>query len=50
VCHYELTDVTAVERYVASDAAKRLRADSDKHFGDVTRPSRAVLTEVATFG
>ena len=35
---------------MASAAAKRLRAKSDKHFGYVTRPSRAVLTEVATFG
>ncbi|WP_375770310.1 DUF4286 family protein [Archangium gephyra] len=50
VCHYELTSLEAVERYVASDAAKHLRAESDKHFGYVTRPSRAVLTEVASFG
>ena len=50
VCHYELTGPDAVERYVASDAAKRLRQDSETRFGAVTRISRQVCTEVARFG
>lgn len=49
VCHYELTEVDAVERYAASEAAKRLRADSDLKFGYVTRVRRQVYTEVARF-
>jgi hypothetical protein len=50
VCHYELTGVDAVERYAASDAAKRLRQDSETRFGTVTRISRMVCSEVARFG
>ncbi|HSP82047.1 MAG TPA: DUF4286 family protein [Myxococcaceae bacterium] len=50
VAQYELTGQDAVERYVASDAAKRLRADGVTRFGKVMRASRAVLTEVASFG
>lgn len=49
VCHYELTDVDAAERYFASDAAKRLRAESDMRFGYVTRHWRHVYSEVARF-
>lgn len=49
VCHYELTGTEAVERYAASDAAKRLRADSDRMFGYVTRLRRQVYSEVAHF-
>ncbi len=49
VCHYELTGADAVERYTASDAAKRLRADSDLRFGYVTRHRRQIYTEVARF-
>jgi antibiotic biosynthesis monooxygenase (ABM) superfamily enzyme len=49
VCHYELTGTDAVERYFASDAAKRLRADSDMKFGYVTRLRRQVYSEVARF-
>jgi hypothetical protein len=49
VAQYELTGQDAVERYVASDAARRLRADGVARFGAVMRPSRAVLTEVAHF-
>ena len=49
VCHYELTGTDAVERYFASDAAKRLRADSDMRFGYVTRHRRQVYNEVARF-
>lgn len=49
VCHYELTGVEAVERYAASDAAKRLRAESDLKFGYVTRARRQVYSEVARF-
>jgi antibiotic biosynthesis monooxygenase (ABM) superfamily enzyme len=48
-CHYELTDADALERYTASDAAKRLRADSDLKFGYVTRLRRQMYTEVARF-
>jgi hypothetical protein len=50
VCQYELTGHDAVERYIASDAAKRLRADGQARFGTVMRISRAILTEVARFG
>jgi hypothetical protein len=49
ICHYELSSADAVERYAASDAAKHLRAESDKHFGYVTRHRRQVYTEVARF-
>ena len=49
ICHYELTSTEAVERYAASDAAKRLRADSDLKFGYVTRHRRQVFSEVARF-
>ncbi|MCP3136181.1 DUF4286 family protein [Pyxidicoccus xibeiensis] len=49
VCHYELTDVEAMKRYAASDAAKRLRAESEARFGPATRHSRQVLTEVKRF-
>jgi quinol monooxygenase YgiN len=49
VCHYELTGAEALERYFASDAARRLRADSDLKFGYVTRPRRQVYSEVARF-
>lgn len=49
VCHYELTDVEALRRYSGSDAAKRLKGESEKHFGTVTRHSRQVLTEVKRF-
>ncbi len=50
VVQYELTGQDAVEQYVASDAAKRLRADGVTRFGEVMRASRAILTEVASFG
>ncbi|WP_224247439.1 DUF4286 family protein [Hyalangium gracile] len=49
VCHYELTSLEAVERYIASDAAKRLRAESESKFGYVTRHRRQVYTEAARF-
>ncbi|MDY7225890.1 DUF4286 family protein [Hyalangium rubrum] len=49
VCTYELSSVEAVERYIASDAAKHLRAESDRLFGYVTRARRQVLGEVARF-
>jgi antibiotic biosynthesis monooxygenase (ABM) superfamily enzyme len=49
VCHYELTGTDAVERYFASDAAKRLRADADMRFGYVTRLRRQVYSEMARF-
>jgi antibiotic biosynthesis monooxygenase (ABM) superfamily enzyme len=49
VCHYELTGTDAAERYAASDAAKRLRADSDLKFGYVTRLRRQVFSEVVRF-
>jgi hypothetical protein len=49
VCTYELSGLEAVERYAASDAAKRLRAESDLKFGYVTRLRRQVLGEVARF-
>ena len=49
VCHYELTDLEAMRRYSASEAAKRLRGDSEARFGSVTRHSRQVLTEVKRF-
>ena len=49
ICHYELTSTEAVDRYAASDAAKRLRADSDLKFGYVTRLRRQVFSEVARF-
>lgn len=49
VCHYELTGLEAFERYAASDAAKRLRADSDQKFGYVTRLRRQVLSEVSHY-
>jgi antibiotic biosynthesis monooxygenase (ABM) superfamily enzyme len=49
VAAYELTGVEAVEQYSRSDAAKRLRADSDLKFGYVTRIRRQVLGEVARF-
>ncbi len=49
VCHYELTGLDAVEQYASSDAARRLRADSDQKFGYVTRARRQVLAEVARF-
>lgn len=49
VCHYELTSADAVERYTTSDAAKRLRGESDMKFGYVTRHRRQVCTEVARF-
>jgi antibiotic biosynthesis monooxygenase (ABM) superfamily enzyme len=49
VCTFELTGVDAVERYIGSDAARRLRADSELKFGDVTRVRRQVLSEVARF-
>lgn len=49
VCHYELTGTDALERYAASEAAKRLRADSDLRFGYVTRVRRQIYTEVARF-
>jgi antibiotic biosynthesis monooxygenase (ABM) superfamily enzyme len=49
MCHYELTGAEAMERYAASEAAKRLRADSELRFGYVTRIRRQVLTEVARF-
>ncbi len=49
VCHYELTGTEALDRYAASDAAKRLRADSDLKFGYVTRLRRQVCSEVARF-
>ncbi len=49
VCTYELTELGALERYAASDAAKHLRAESDRKFGYVTRIRRQVLTEVARF-
>lgn len=49
VCHYEMANTEAVERYAASDAAKRLRADSDRMFGYVTRHRRQVFSEVSRF-
>jgi uncharacterized protein DUF4286 len=49
ICHYELTSTDAVERYAASDAAKRLRNDSELKFGYVTRHRRQVYSEVARF-
>ncbi len=49
VCHFELTGVEAMERYTASEAAKRLRADSDLKFGYVTRVRRQIYSEVARF-
>lgn len=49
VCHYELAGTDAVERYAASEAAKRLRTESDLRFGYVTRIRRQVYTEVARF-
>jgi antibiotic biosynthesis monooxygenase (ABM) superfamily enzyme len=49
VCTYELTGLAAVERYAASDAAKHLRAESERRFGYVTRHRRQVLSEVARF-
>ncbi|QSQ20645.1 DUF4286 family protein [Pyxidicoccus parkwayensis] len=49
VCHYELTELTAMQRYASSDAAKRLREESLTRFGNVTRYTRQVLTEVKRF-
>ena len=50
VAQYELTGPDAVERYVSGEAAKRLRADALARFGSGMRATRAVLTEVASFG
>lgn len=49
VCHYELVSREAVERYTSGEAARRLRAESDRRFGYVTRARRQVLEEVARF-
>ena len=49
VCHYELSDLDSLRHYSGSDAAKRLKGESEKHFGTVTRYSRQVLTEVKRF-
>ncbi|MCP3100977.1 DUF4286 family protein [Myxococcus sp. K15C18031901] len=49
VCHYELASVEHFRQYTVSDAAKHLRAESERHFGGVTRHSRQVLTEVKRF-
>ena len=50
VSQYELTGQDAVERYLNGEAVKRLRADGLARFGTTMRASRAVLTEVASFG
>jgi hypothetical protein len=49
VCHYELTGAAALERYTASDAARRLKEESALKFGYVTRHRRQICTEVARF-
>lgn len=49
VCHYELTGHDALERYTASEAARRLRGESEMKFGYVTRHRRQVYTEAARF-
>jgi hypothetical protein len=49
VCHYELTGAAALERYTASDAARRLKDESALKFGYVTRHRRQIYTEVARF-
>ncbi len=49
LCSYTMTGLDAVRAYTASDAAKRLRADSLSRFGTVTRISRQVLTGVKRF-
>jgi len=46
VIFYELESPEAVNAYQQSEAAKRLRADHERHFGDRTRVSRRVLHEV----
>jgi hypothetical protein len=49
VCHYELTDLDSMRRYAISEAATRLREESLRRFGTVTRYSRQILTEVKRF-
>jgi Domain of unknown function (DUF4286) len=49
VCHYELASPEALERYTASDAAKRLKGESEQKFGYVTRHRRQVYSEVSRF-
>ena len=43
---FELDSPSPLAAYEASDAAKRLRADHEARFGNVTRVARRVLHEV----
>ncbi|HVE82296.1 MAG TPA: DUF4286 family protein [Myxococcales bacterium] len=49
VIFYELASPDALAAYEASDAAKRIRADHETRFGNVTRVARRVLHEVGGF-
>ncbi|WP_224363634.1 DUF4286 family protein [Hyalangium versicolor] len=49
VCHYELASAEALQRYTASDAAKQLKAESEKRFGYVTRHHRQIYEEVSRY-
>jgi hypothetical protein len=43
VSHYEAESVAAIEAYRRSEAATAIRADHERHYGKVTRLTRAVL-------
>ncbi|HSP79612.1 MAG TPA: DUF4286 family protein [Myxococcaceae bacterium] len=49
VCHFELEELEAVERYVHSEAAQRMRAEGQQRFGKELRISRSVFTEIVRF-
>jgi antibiotic biosynthesis monooxygenase (ABM) superfamily enzyme len=49
VTFYELADQESLDRYQAGEDARRLRAEHQERFGDVTRVARKVLHEVRSF-
>lgn len=46
---YEMDSPGSLANYEQGDASKRLRADHDNRFGDVTRVARRILHEVGGF-
>ncbi|HEY8209943.1 MAG TPA: DUF4286 family protein [Myxococcaceae bacterium] len=46
---YELDSPSSLSAYEQSDSAKRIRADHEQRFGNVTRVARRILHEVGGF-